>query len=80
LNGRCRHLPKWHTRHGSEFASPACFDPQIRRCPFRLKTGKAQREHMFSAVQPITDITKLERHVRKVPGTEVAASFSTQKN
>jgi hypothetical protein len=25
------------------------------------------REHMFSAVHPITDITKLERHVRKVP-------------
>jgi hypothetical protein len=32
-----------------------------------VKIGKAQCEHMFSAVQPITDITKLERHVRKVP-------------
>ena len=27
---------------------------------------------MFSAVHPITDITKFERHVRKVPNPEVA--------
>jgi hypothetical protein len=32
-----------------------------------VKTGKAQGEHMFSAVHPIADIIKLERHVRKVP-------------
>ena len=32
-----------------------------------VKTGKAQYEQMFSALHPTTDITKLERHVRKVP-------------
>ena len=36
-----------------------------------VKTGKALCEHMFSAVHPITDITKLERHVRKVPKGDV---------
>ena len=37
-----------------------------------VKLGKAQGEHMFSAVHPITDITKLERHVRKVPKGDIA--------
>jgi hypothetical protein len=37
------------------------------QCPIRVKTGKTHREQMFSAVHPVTDITKLERHVPKVP-------------
>jgi len=32
-----------------------------------VKTGKAQREHIFSAVHPTTDIAKMLRHVRFVP-------------
>ena|SRR6266404_3806172 len=32
-----------------------------------VKTGKAQCEQMFSAVQPTTDIAKIRRHVRFVP-------------
>ena len=32
-----------------------------------VKTGKAQCEHMFSAVHPRTDIAKIVRHVRFVP-------------
>jgi hypothetical protein len=35
--------------------------------PLWVKTGRTHREQMFSAVHPITGITKLERHVRKVP-------------
>jgi hypothetical protein len=33
----------------------------------RVKTGKGQREHMFSAVHPITDSTRTSRHVSNVP-------------
>ena len=33
----------------------------------RVKPGNTHREQMFSAVHPITDLTKLERHVRNVP-------------
>src|SRR5258708_9562951 len=38
-----------------------------RSCRFRVKTGKAQCEQMFSAVHPTTDIAKILRHVRFVP-------------
>ena len=31
----------------------------------KVKSGKAQCEHMFSALPPTTDITKHERHVEK---------------
>ena len=37
------------------------------RCPKRVKTGKAHREHMFSALPPRTDIERPVRHVRFVP-------------
>src|SRR5258707_7004364 len=37
-----------------------------------VKTGKAHREHMFSALPPRTDIERPVRHVRFVPTTEVA--------
>jgi hypothetical protein len=40
--------------------------------PLRVKTGKAQREHMFSAVHPIADIAHRSLHVRFVPIPEVA--------
>ena len=40
------------------------------------KPGNTHREQMFSAVHPITDITKLERDVRKVPNSEVAPLYS----
>jgi len=33
----------------------------------RVKTGKAQREHMFSAMALITDVSQCRRHVRRVP-------------
>ena len=36
-------------------------------CRLGVKTGKGQREHMSSAVLPITDIAKILRHVRYVP-------------
>ena len=42
-----------------------------REVGFGVKTGKAQREHMSSAVHPITDIAKILRHVRCVPEPEV---------
>jgi hypothetical protein len=35
-----------------------------RRCLFRVKTGKAQCEHMFSALPPRADIEQCSRHVR----------------
>ena len=38
-----------------------------RPCLSRVKTGKGQREHMSSAVLPITDIAKILRHVRYAP-------------
>ena len=48
--------------------------PTARWCSPRCGL-MSQREHMFSAVHPITDITKLERHVRKVlPNSCTAAS------
>src|SRR2546421_6908709 len=34
-----------------------------------VKTGKAQREHMFSALPPRADIAQCSRHVRFVPTT-----------
>ena len=47
--------------------------PQGRALPQCVKTGKAQCEHMFSAVHPITDIAKILRHVRFVPTVDIAA-------
>lgn len=43
--------------------------PASSRLP-RIKAGKAQREHMFSAVHPITDVAKILQHVRLVPLAE----------
>jgi hypothetical protein len=40
---------------------------QILPGPFRVKLGKAQREHMFSAFLPTTDIAQRSRHVGFVP-------------
>src|SRR5437899_3705602 len=37
------------------------------RCPLRVKTGKAQREQMFSALPLKPDIAENGRHVRLVP-------------
>jgi hypothetical protein len=50
------------------------------RGPFRVKIGKAQCEHMFSAVHPTTDIAKILRHVRFVPkiGSETARNHLYQ--
>ena len=42
-------------------------------CPLRVKTGKAQCEHMFSALPPKADVAQRGRHVRKVPLAEVAS-------
>jgi hypothetical protein len=36
-----------------------------------VKTGKAQGEHMFSAVHPITDFAKILRHFRFVPSADL---------
>src|SRR5258706_12595215 len=36
-------------------------------CLFRVKTGKAQHEQMFSALPPRADIAQCSRHVRLVP-------------
>jgi hypothetical protein len=33
------------------------------RCPFGVKTGKAQCEHLFSAVHPITDMDRLRAKI-----------------
>jgi hypothetical protein len=41
---------------------------------FGVKNGKAQGEHMFSAVHPTTDITKILRYVRSVRTAEVVPS------
>ena len=41
-------------------------------CLSWVKTGKAQREQMFSAVHPTTDIAKILRQVRFVPVATVA--------
>src|SRR6266478_4094258 len=51
-----------------------------RSCRFRVKTGKAQCEQMFSAVHPTTDIAKILRHVRFVPksGSETARNHLYQ--
>src|SRR5258708_36298241 len=39
-----------------------------------VKTGKAHREHMFSALPPRTDIERPVRHVRFVPTTDSCAA------
>jgi hypothetical protein len=39
-----------------------------------VKTGKARREQMSSAVHPITDFAKILRHFRFVPTTEVTGA------
>jgi hypothetical protein len=44
-----------------------------------VKTGKAQREHMFSAVLPTTDTPKLDRLVRKVPQPEIVVVCSLRR-
>ena len=36
-----------------------------------LEPRKAQREHMFSAVHPTTDIAEILRHIRFVPTTDI---------
>jgi hypothetical protein len=42
--------------------------PKARiRGPFRVKTGKAQKEKMFSGPLPIADVTGRRRHFRVVP-------------
>src|SRR4029077_1649627 len=43
-------------------------------CPFWVKTGKAQCEHMISALPLGADIAQQTRHVRKVPLAEVSRS------
>ena len=39
--------------------------------PLRVKTGKAQREQMFSALPLRADIAQCSRHVGFVPGTDI---------
>src|SRR5258706_10941387 len=41
------------------------------QCPRWVKTGKAQWEHMFSALPPTTDIERPRRHVRVVPEADL---------
>src|SRR6476659_2188576 len=38
-----------------------------------VKTGNTRREHMFSAVHPITDIAKILRYVRFVPEGDMSS-------
>ena len=45
----------------------------------RVKLGNTQREQMTSAVHPTTDIAKILRHFRFVPGSEVAIHGSEQR-
>jgi hypothetical protein len=54
----------------STWITPSCLQFLGEKKRFHtawVKTGKAQREQMFSAVHPITDIVKILRHVRFVP-------------
>src|SRR5258708_36284227 len=46
----------------------------VSRCPSPrwVKTGKAQCEHMFSALPSNSDIARCSRHVRKVPNPDFA--------
>jgi hypothetical protein len=69
--------PEWtlvKIAHPDEFTSTAVNSKQVpipgpetfdqARCLSWVKTGKAQCEHMFSALPPTTDIERPRRHVR----------------
>ena len=42
-----------------------------------VKTGKAQREQMFSAIPPRADIAQQSRHVRFVPEGDLRCPLQT---
>jgi hypothetical protein len=44
------------------------------QCPVRVKSGKAQNEHMFSGLPPATDIRQHGWHVGSGPGADIALS------
>jgi hypothetical protein len=46
---------------------------QVRSLPLRVKTGKAQREHMFSGLLPKADIRRAGFDFRVVPIPEVTS-------
>jgi hypothetical protein len=48
----------------------------MQRCLVWVKTGKAQCEHMFSALPLRADIAQQSRHVRFVPISEVIRLFN----
>src|SRR5258707_15437973 len=70
-DGRQNITSRWSSRSpmGIDLTGPG-------RCPFwAVKTGKAQCEHMFSALPPKADVAQRGRHVRFVPLPEVARLF-----
>jgi hypothetical protein len=63
------------------FGRPDSLGSQGRRladqCLSWVKTGKAQREHMFSALPPTTDVTKpLDNHSARSKSVSRSASTS----
>src|SRR5258707_8668304 len=63
-------------------AMPELFHSGKMKCPFRVKTGKAQCEQMFSALPPRADIAQRNRHVRFVPcvdGSGLASEIFTSQ-
>jgi hypothetical protein len=51
-------------------AAPILAYPSQVELPFRVKTGKAQREHIFSALPPKADIAQPRWRVRFVARTD----------
>src|SRR5258705_5665980 len=55
---------------------PTCLRRNQARCLRWVKTGKAQCEHMFSALPLRADIAEQSRHVRFVPLTDMGRPSS----
>src|SRR6266446_6491167 len=53
---------------------------RIDRGQVWVKTGKAQCEHMFSALPSKADVAQCSRHVSKVPRGDIAASACDVRN
>jgi hypothetical protein len=47
----------------------------VAHLPVGVKLGNTKREQMTSAVHPTTDIAKILRHFRFVPGTDIGDAF-----
>jgi hypothetical protein len=84
--------PEWtlvKIAHPDEFTSTAVNSKQVpipgpetfdqARCLSWVKTGKAQCEHMFSALPPRADIAQYSRHVRFVPHPDIRDVAATRE-